>query len=73
MLQFDYNLPKIRLLGKKNPKTVQRLSLAFMQNLMDNRSPGSNELTITYCLSIQVLLIFVNNYFLYFLIFSAPI
>ncbi len=48
MLQFDYNLPKTRLLGKKNPKTVQRLSLAFMQNLMDNRSPGSNELTITY-------------------------
>lgn len=48
MLQFDYNLPKIRVLGKKNPKTVQRLSLDFMQNLMDNRSPGSNELTITY-------------------------
>ncbi|PTM28161.1 hypothetical protein DA797_01600 [Limosilactobacillus reuteri] len=66
MLQFDYNLPKIRLLGKKNPKTVQRLSLAFMQNLMDNRSPGSNELTITYCSSIQVLLNFVNNYFYIF-------
>lgn len=66
MLQFDYNLPKTRLLGKKNPKTVQRLSLAFMQNLMDNRSPGSNELTITYYLSVQVLLNFVNNYFYIF-------
>lgn len=61
MLQFDYNLPKIRLLGKKNPKTVQRLSLAFMQNLMDNRSPGSNELTITYFISIVEAIANVNN------------
>ena len=61
MLQFDYNLPKTRLLGKKNPKTVQRLSLAFMQNLMDNRSPGSNELTITYFISIVEAIANVNN------------
>ena len=61
MLQFDYNLPKIRLLGKKNPKTVQRLSLAFMQNLMDNRSPDSNELTITYFISIVEAIANVNN------------
>ena len=61
MLQFDYNLTKTRILGKKNPKTVLGLSLVLLQNPMDNRSPGSNELTITYFISIVEAIANVNN------------
>ena len=61
MLHFDHNLTKTRILGKKNPKTVLGLSLVLLQNPMDNRSPGSNELTITYCISIVEAIANVNN------------
>ena len=61
MLHFDYNLTKTRILGKKNPKTALGLSLVLLQNPMDNRSPGSNELTITYFISIVEAIANVNN------------
>lgn len=61
MLHFDYNSIKSQLLGKKNPKTVLRLSLVLLQNAMDNRSPRSNELTITYYISILKAIMNVNN------------
>ena len=45
MLHFGYNYTKKQLLGKKNPKTVVKLSLVLLQEMMDNRSPSPNELT----------------------------